>query len=300
VWLASYPKSGNTWVRAMLASLTSEADEPDLDVNGLGGGPIASSRAHIDRWLGFASSDLTLDEVDRIRPLCDAAFDERLDEVRFRKIHDALRTRAGAPIVPPERTRAAVYVVRDPRDVVVSYAHHSGRTHERMVEALGHPGQAVATGPDELGQQVRQHLGTWSDHVRSWTEHELFPVLVVRYEDMLADTAGQLARLARFAGLEASAERLAAAVRAASFDELRAKEELHGFFERPARERQFFRTGRAGGWRQELAPELAARVEHEHREVMGRLGYDEGGAEARVAGLGRSVTAPSSSPGSPS
>jgi aryl sulfotransferase len=257
----------------MLAALTSEADETDLDINGLGGGPIASSRPHMEMWLGFATSDLTGAEVERLRPLCDAALDRTLDDVRFRKVHDALHTPGGATIVPPEHTRGAIYVVRDPRDVAVSFAHHSDRTHEWAVGALGSDETAMARAPGVLAPQVRQHLGTWSDHVRSWTEHELFPTLVVRYEDMAADPLGQLTRLAGFAGLDPAGDRLAAAVRSASFDALQEKERRVGFHERPGRDRPFFRSGRAGGWREELAPELAARIERDHGQLMRRLGY---------------------------
>ena len=270
----------------MLAALTSEADEPDLDINELGGGPIAGSRPQLELQLGFATSDLTGEEIERVRPLCDAAFDRTLDEVRFRKIHDILWTGRGTPIVPPERTRGAIYVVRDPRDVAVSFAAHSDRSHAWAVEALGSSETAMVGAPGVLAPQVRQHLGTWSEHVSAWTAgHDLFPVLVVRYEDMAADPLGSLARLAAFAGLEPPEERLAAAVEAASFEALRAKEEHEGFHERPGPERTFFRRGQTGGWREELAPELAARLERDHAEVMRRLGYLRDAAGAATAHL---------------
>jgi aryl sulfotransferase len=271
VWLASYPKSGNTWVRAMLAALTSDDDE--LDINHLGGGPIASGRPHIERWLGCASTDLTHEEIEWVRPLCDAALDHKLHDVRVRKIHDALWTSAGAPIVPPASTRAAIYLVRDPRDVAVSLAHHSGGSVEWAVTALAAPSTAMLDAPREIEMQTRQHLGTWSRHFEGWTEHELFPVHVVRYEDVAADPVVQLAGLAEFAGLEASADRLAAAVRSARFEALRDQEKRVGFNERPGRDRPFFRRGEAGAWRDELDPELARRVEHDHAAAMRRCGY---------------------------
>lgn len=282
VWLASYPKSGNTWVRAMLAALRSDAGEPDLDLRDLGGGPIASNRPFLERWFGFASSDLTRDELDRLRPLCDAAFDRELDEVRFRKIHDALWTRHGA-IVPPDRTRGAIYVVRDPRDVAVSFAHHAGRSPEWGVGVLGREESDMIGLGNEMEPQAHQRIGTWSGHVTGWTEQELFPVLVVRYEDMIEDPERELGRMVRFAGLDASSERLAAAARAARFEVLREKEERDGFAERPGLDRPFFRRGRAGGWREELAPELVARVEAEHAEVMALLGYGPAASPVRPA-----------------
>ena len=292
IWLASYPKSGNTWVRAMLGALTSESEDPDFDINALVGGPMPSNRSHMERMLGFASSDLTDAEVEGLRPLIDAAFDRSLDEVRFRKVHDTLMTERETPIVPPEGTRGAIYLVRDPRDVAVSLAHQSGRATEWAVGELANPESAAVDNPSLLGHQARQRLGTWSEHVIGWTEHEHFPVLVVRYEDMAADPLGQLERLARFAGLEPTRKRLAATVRSASFESLRAKEERDGFVERLGRDRPFFRSGRAGGWREELAPELAARVERDHAEVMGRFGYSPKPLQT--------TTARTSSPRSPS
>jgi aryl sulfotransferase len=272
VWIASYPKSGSTWVRAMLTALA--ADGPgELDLNALGSGPIPSSRPQIESYLGFASSNLTQEELERLRPLCDAAFDRELTEVRFRKIHDTLYGTLGSPIVPPDHTRGAVYVARDPRDVAVSWAHHAARPPEWAVSAMGDPTTAMDESPTELEPQTTQRLGTWSDHVAAWTEQELFPVLVVRYEDMATDPAGELRRIAGFAGLAAPEERVAAAAEAASFARLRAREERYGFVERPGRDRPFFRRGVAGAWRDELAPALAARVERDHATLMRRFGY---------------------------
>ncbi|HKP91171.1 MAG TPA: sulfotransferase domain-containing protein [Thermoleophilaceae bacterium] len=296
VWIASYPKSGNTWVRAMLADLTSEAVEPDAGLNDLLGGPIASSREHIERMIGFPTGDLTRAELALLRPVCDAAFDRMLDEVRFRKIHDALLAApAGSPIVPPERTRGAVYVVRDPRDVAVSLAYHGGKDQEWAVAELGDPDAAIVRRPEAHYPQMPQRLGTWSGHVREWTEHDLFPVVVVRYEDLIADPLAELVRLVELAGLDPPRERLEAAVRSTSFAALRERERRRGFEERPASGRPFFRRGEAGAWRDELEPALAARIERDHGEVMASLGYE---AAASDAGVG--ATARTSSRGSPS
>jgi aryl sulfotransferase len=288
IWLASYPKSGNTWLRAMLTALTTEGNS-DLDVNALTGGPIASSRDHVESWIGFASGDLTSDELDYVRPLCDAALDRALEEVRFRKIHDALLSASeDAPIVPPEHTRAAIYVVRDPRDVAVSYAHHTGMTHEWAAEELANRQASMFGQPGVHAGQSRVRLGTWTEHVREWTRHNLFPVLVVRYEDMSADPVEELTRVARFAGIDAGEDRIAAAVRAARFDALRNQETQSGYHPGPSKDRAFFRRGEAGAWREELAAELAAQVERDHGEAMSELGYALAASGRRHAGLASS------------
>lgn len=273
VWLASYPKSGNTWVRAMMAAL----DHGHCDLNTtIRGSVIASARAPLERLTGLVSSELFLEEVELFRPLVDAQLDGRgtgEEGVWHRKIHDALFTRDGAPIVPPEATRAAIYLVRDPRDVAVSFSHHMGIDIAKVVRRMARPSARMAGYDRRVSTQFGQHLGTWSSHVEGWLDHELFPVVLVRYEDMLADPAAQLARIAHTLGREATTEQLEAAVAATSFDKLKSQEIESGFHEGPHRERAFFRRGIAGAWRDELPPELAAQIESDHGRVMTRLGY---------------------------
>ena len=277
VWLASYPKSGNTWVRALLTAL--QQGDGEFDINRLGHGPIASSRAHIEHWSGAVTSDLTFAELAWLRPRADARLDATLEATRYRKIHDALRADDTAePIVDPTTTKAAVYIVRDPRDVAVSFAHHAARSLDWAVGRMADPGGTFNRTTKRIDPQSPQRLGTWSDHVRGWMGHELFPVVTVRYEDLHADPEGQLARIAEAGALEAEPAELGAAVAAAAFARLREKEAASGFRERAHSEREFFRRGVAGGWRDELPADLAARVEADHGEVMTQLGYLPGGA----------------------
>jgi aryl sulfotransferase len=277
VWLASYPKSGNTWVRALLAAL----GDGTVDINRTMSATIAAARTPLERLTGLPSSELLPEEVQRLRPLVDAELDARLPEGRsglwHRKIHDGLFTGLnGAPIVSVAATRAAIYVVRDPRDVAVSYAHHLGVSMADAVAAMANPGWRMGGGRHSPARHLNQQLGTWSEHVEGWLDHDLFPVLLVRYEDLHEDTAAQLRRLQSVVDREAEDATLNAAVRAARFDELRAQEARDGFRERPGPDRAFFRRGIAGAWRDELPAELAARVEADHHRVMARLGYAPG------------------------
>jgi hypothetical protein len=271
VWLASYPKSGNTWVRVLLTGL--RVLESELDINELGHGPIASARGPLERVSSLVASDLTSEELGHLRPMVDRLIDAEADETRYRKIHDALFSGPdGASIVASDITLAAVYIIRDPRDVAVSFAHHAGRSIEWAVNALGDEETAFAAGGMDNHEQVAQHLGSWSHHVRGWCEQPLFPVEVVRYEDLHADPAAQLRRIAELGKLKVTREAVDRAVSVARFESLRALEQRDGFRER-AGERQFFRRGRAGSWRDELAPALARQVERDHGEVMRAYGY---------------------------
>ena len=288
VWLASYPKSGNTWIRAMLAAL----DEGQVDLNtGLGRSTIASARGPLERLTGLVSSELWHEEVGRLRPLIDAALDAGWDPGSnrpwHRKIHDALFSGpGGAPIVSVDATRAAIYIVRDPRDVAVSYAHHLGCDVATAVRYMGDSAGAMASGRDRPLPQLGQHLGSWSEHVDGWLDHDLFPVTLVRYEDLLRDPVGQLCRLVDTLGRETTPEALAAAAAASSFERLQLQELESGFRERPSSQRAFFRRGVAGAWRDELPADLAARIESDHGRVMTRIGYlDRGSSASDVADL---------------
>jgi aryl sulfotransferase len=296
VWLASYPRSGSTWTRALLAALSrATADrgptghraafDPDpcrrhrgsagpLDINALGDGPIASSRATLDAVLGFASSDLLPDDIDALRPAGDAAVNGGFDRVTVRKIHDGLFSGPGGrTIIDSTITRAAIYLVRDPRDVAVSLAAFLGRAPAWAVQWMADPDAALGRSSTDLGNQVRQRLGTWSHHVDGWTGHRLFPVEVFRYEDLHADPVGQFARLAAVAGLTVDAAEVTASVAATRFDRLRDQEVRHGFRERPAADRTFFRRGIVGSWRDELRADLVSQIERDHSATMARLGY---------------------------
>ena len=102
-----------------------------------------------------------------------------------------------------------------------------------------------------------------------------FPVLPVRYEDLLADTPGELARMVRFLGLGGVARtaRLRRAVRMADFRRRREQEEREGFREKTPGAGRFFRSGRAGDWRRHLTATQVRAVVDAHRRMMSAMGY---------------------------
>lgn len=271
VWLASYPKSGNTWFRAVHAACR----DGDLDLNDLGSSASSFSRGRLDRALGISSSLLTDEETDAIRPMADEVIDAAETSPYLVKLHDGLRT-AGIHrgiIVSPAATRCAIYVLRDPRDVAVSYAHHDSVDIAVRVADMSDPSFEVFRPASGSGAQVRQRLGTWSEHVLGWIDHAPFPVHVVRYEDCLSNPVVTFETAMGAAGFEVDRERIIAAVEMTSFDRLRSQEAQSGFRERPQASTAFFRRGVAGGWRDELPDGLARRIETDHAHVMERFGY---------------------------
>jgi aryl sulfotransferase len=152
---------------------------------------------------------------------------------------------------------------------------HFGISVPEQVKILNDPGFRLGHSGRQLNRNVEQFISTWSRHVASWLDAREFPLLLVRYEDMLTDTEKELERVVRFAGFPVEAEVIAKAVAASTFDALAAQEKTDGFREflqRPSA--SFFRRGVAGGWRDSLPAELAASIVREHGAMMQRLGYE--------------------------
>lgn len=284
IWLASYPKSGNTWFRILVANLWSKLDEP-IDINMIDStDSIASGRNPFDRQTLIDSALLTNDEIDRLRPVAYAYAaagntladpDDPCFPVRFVKAHDAYtRNDVGEPLMGGAKGAAgAILFVRDPRDVAASFAHHLRCSIDVAIDRMGDPDFCFSVAPDRLDRQFRQRLLGWSGFAQSWLDQRDIPVHLLRYEDMLADTAAVARAALGFAGIPPDPARLDQAVKFASIGELQRQEAVGGFRETPRDVRGFFRRGIAGGWHDELDPKQIARVEHDHGPMMDRLGY---------------------------
>ncbi len=273
-WLASYPKSGNTWVRVFLTNYLSDGEEP-IDINHLRGGPIASDREIFDRWAGVEASDLSFEDIADLRPHVYRQMASHIAHPLYVKVHDACTRNSDSELLfPPDVTAAVAYLIRNPLDVAVSYSHHGGRDLEKVVETMCDPDGYVYENPSRLSPQLPQRLLSWSAHIASWVDDSGFDVEVIRYEDILADPEGCFARLLRTLGLPLDPEKLAKAVAFSRFDLLQEQETSAGFKERPLRaDAPFFREGRSGNWRKELPSQLAEKIIAAHAQVMSRFGY---------------------------
>jgi sulfotransferase family protein len=299
IWLASYPKSGNTWFRMLVANLSAKDGKP-VDINALPErGGIASSRGPFDHLLLIDSGLLTHDEIDCLRPrvyeeLARGADDDEHDApqhaptVRFVKVHDAYTlTPKGEPLLAGRPgADGAILIVRDPRDVAPSVANHNRSNIDTAISFMNDADAGFCTRTNRQHSQHRQKLSGWSAHVASWLDQADIPVHLIRYEDMQVDTIGTFRRAFDFAGRAADDEDIRRAVGYADFAELQRQEQEKGFSEKPPRSGGlFFRRGEVGVWRDELTAEQVARIEAAHAPMMRRLGYEPAGALSSLAPL---------------
>ena len=265
VWLASYPKSGNTWMRTFLANYFQPPGRI-LDINSLRRFTTADVRQDFfDRAAGRPWRGKTLDDWLRIRTRALHLIAASKPGHHFVKTHCQILRLGGIDLIPPEVTAAAIYIMRNPFDMVLSYARHTRSDLETAIGRITDPKNVHATGTGIL-----EYLGRWDDHIRSWTMAPGLSRHVIRYEDMLADTVGVYRGLFAFLRLPVNERKLEEAMAASSFESLRRQEEEKGFIERPPGMERFFARGRSGAWREELTPEQVQRIRDEFRPTLER------------------------------
>ena len=273
VWLASYPKSGNTWFRIFLTNLLNHSSQP-ADINNLYPTTIASSRTLFDEATGLESSDLTLDEIELLRPQVYRYIAGISDEYLFHKIHDAwISLPDGNALVPEEVTKAVIYFIRNPLDVVISFAHHSATTIDKTIEMMNNSQYAFCSRETKLHNQTRQRLLNWSEHAASWIDQSGLPLLVIRYEDMITETFTLFKDAMKFSGIDATDEKIHQSIAFSSFENIQKQEKEKGFREKSARSESFFRKGISGDWKNILTKEQIAKIVSKHQKMMERFGY---------------------------
>jgi len=243
VFLVSYTRSGNTWTRFLLGNLI-----------------------HPDDPVTFSNIESRIPEIyfnpDRVL--------RALPRPRMLKSHECFQ-----PHYPH-----VIYIVRDPRDVAISFYHHN-------VKARNIPDDYPMTGfvPRFIAGEFDARFGSWRDNVLSWVSvrSDSPDFLMLRYEEMKRDTAGALLQVVEFLerssfrNLDSSSAALQRAIELSSPERMRALEQKEAgnwvLTKSTRSDKPFVRTAKAGGWKSQLAPESVAAIESAWGEPMQKLGY---------------------------
>jgi hypothetical protein len=274
VWLASYPKSGNTWLRIFLYHLMRiqlglPREEDELNHLDRASGYEAKLFGLFEKFLEKPLATASRAEVMSVRALVHLTVADRMKGVALLKTHNLLGELGDAPTVNLAASAGGIYVVRDPRDVAPSLAKHIGRSIDEAIEVMRTP--AFAT--DNSAETAFELWGSWSEHVTSWAIDPNRAVLVVRYEDMLAKPTETFTAIVRHLRQTATDDQIADAIELSSFDKLKRQEDERGFRETSDRAERFFVAGKSGKWRETLTGSQVDAIVGPHYRAMEHFGY---------------------------
>lgn len=270
LWIASYPKSGNTWVRAFIHNYIENIDV-SLDINTIHRQSVDEVKAY--RYQAFipdnkTTTELNLEEICAIRPMVQAQMAAESPATLFVKTHNFQGEYKGYPLHNWQVSSGAIYIVRNPLDVAVSLKHYFDYSYD---EAIAFMAEDMAGTPNEP-ENVPQVISSWSRHVASWTQGGR-NMLVLKYEDMLANPQRCFRKIETLLGFKKDIKRLQKAIRYSSFSQLRKQEQAKGFVEKHENAGQFFRQGKQNQWREELSESQIKQIISDHREQMTRFKY---------------------------
>jgi len=272
ILLASYPKSGNTWMRSFLGVLTNEENEISSFDELKSDWGILSNRYLLDSFLGIKTSELTEQEVQSLRFKAYEFGASHLKEAIFVKTHDT-PFYEGIPIIPKSIVKEVILIVRNPFDMIASYANHMNCSNERSLLNINSGNNALAKSTKKFNNQVAQFMGSWSDFHNCWKNTFRDKVTVIRYEDMLNDSLITFKKVVDASKLNFSENQIQAAIDATRFDKLQKIEQEKGFKEKNTKTKQFFRQGKAGNWRNEITMDMANQIIDRHYSTLLELNY---------------------------
>jgi hypothetical protein len=269
VWLASYPKSGNTWMRAFLQNLLLNPEQA-ADINVMDRFCYSDSHIHwYEKAAGGSIAGMLPADIMALTPKTHRLMTQSKPESVFVKTHNMLANNWETPTITLSETLAVIHVVRNPLDVTLSLADHFGFTADEAIDFLNDP--SASTLQDDAN--VPQAYGSWSDHYNSWEKFNPQYYRCIRYEDMLLKPEKTFGGVMKFLGIRFPKNRLIKAIKLSSFKSLQQQEKAKGFKERSSKSEKFFRKGKAGQWKTELTQGQVDRIVSCHHDQMKALGY---------------------------
>lgn len=260
-WLASFPKSGNTWVRLFLHAYHTGTCDINWNTTTILHDAALDFYNVVSRYPVTEMKPETL-MFYRHAVLLHMAIAPSVNP-RVIKTHSVNGEFAEIKLIPTALTRSAVYMIRDPRDVCVSFSKHTGTSYAETLLKMNTPEFMLVSNENP----VPVLIGSWSDHVKSW-ENDY--TKIIRYEDLKEDPERYFSEILEVYGLKVNKQKLRKAIRLTDIERLKKQEEKQPFHEKGKHEKFF---GQGSGWENELSEKQIRRIEEDHSEVMKKYGY---------------------------
>ena len=275
-WLASYPKSGNTWVRMFwrsyflpsnqVFSLNKKGDL-DLEVSNFPT-PKQLMEANIDHtnFANIAKNWITLQDIINLN-----------GKLNFLKTHNGNFTLNNYAFTNTDNTIGGIYIVRDPRDVVLSNANHFGISNQESTNMMINMESYEIENFDTQNKKEfrRSLMGSWSSNYLSWKNYKGRKIHLIKYEDLVENPNKYFTKMLEYMKsifpLNIDKDKIEKSIEETAFHKLQNLENQEGFIEKGVG--KFFRKGKVGEWKEKLEPKLSKQIEHHFKKEMLDLNY---------------------------
>ena len=286
-WISSYPKSGNTLVRAIISALFfSRNGKFQLDHLKHTGQFERRDRLNLIKKIN-EEEFLNLDKLKILSKYWLTLQNKKNMKIEkgfgFIKSHSSYVSMFNNWFTNLNNTAGYIYIIRDPRDVAISWSKHANLSYDDSISFMLNFNSCIEWAqtnselPDNL--KPKTFLSSWDEHVLSWTKNNLdVPKLILKYEDLVYKKEEVIKIIVKFfeknykIRLNCNDEKIANIVESTSFEKLKSQESKYGFDE--ASTGAFFRKGEKNQWKNELNLQQIARLENKFRDFINKFGYD--------------------------
>ena len=275
IWIASYPKSGNTWLRSIITSLLYTTD-------GIFDFKLIKKIKQFPTRNQFQEFTRNFNDINEISKFWLLAQDKinLTEEIKFFKTHNLNCAVNKNSFTNKSHTLGTIYVVRDPRNLVNSIKNHYNKGNDEEAKNFLISKKILSRVPKDNEADIATLLGSWSDHYNFWTKKNS-NLLLIKYEDLILDTKKELERiiiyLKKFMTVEINPEKIKNILSTTSFDHLKNLENKGLFnenvYDSKKNKIRFFNKGPSNDWTKVLDKKIQDDIEKIFYKEMKELGY---------------------------